>query len=324
MLRRRANARKQLLASGLVAVVLATGVLIAGALAGHGARAVAGGSGNCPKEILWCTVSGGNPGDPGDPGDPGGGDSGGGGTGCVYKGSAVACYIPGLGDYDNADNCYYREEDPQPPAGDPRWGTNTPADGSFYMVTCYDGPPPWGSGNIDPVERFVKAGQAGPSPLQLAEEALAEILLSPPDIGLAPSATGVGGLVGLPVWMWDNVDPAKRNTWGPLTNSKSYGALTVNITAEGNKIAWNMGDGHTVTCPNPGTKYSASAGGRASPTCGYRYETPSYGAKNGKFTVTATATWDVNWAGGGQSGVIVVTRVSRTTVRINEAQVVVK
>jgi hypothetical protein len=324
VLKRHPAARKRLLGSAFVAIVMAAGVLVVGALAGHGTRAAADGSGSCPKEILWCTVSGGNPGNPGGVGDPVDPGDGGGDNGCSYHGSAVACYKPGLGYYNSSDSCYYRREDPQPPAGDERWNGKTPADGAFYFITCYDGPAPWGSGAVDPVERFVPNGAGGPTPLELAEQALAEILLSPPNIQMAPSTTGVGGLVGLPVWMWDKINPASPNTWGPLTNSKSFGGLTVNIRAEGVSIVWNMGDGHRVTCDNPGTVYAATDGAKASPDCGYRYTKPSYSKRNGKYAITATATWHVNWAGGGQNGVIVVTRVARATVRINEAQVVVK
>ena len=322
MLKRLPGTRFRLLAGGLVALTVVAGVLVGGVLVGGGGRAIADGVGDCPKEILWCTVTGSDPGGPsdgGNPGNPGGGD--GGSTGCSYKGNAVACYVPSLGYYNNSNSCYYRREDPQPPASDPIWAGRTAADGAFYMVTCYDGPAPWGSGMIDPAQQFVAPGDAGPSPLQLAQEALAEILLSPPDIQMAPSTDGVGGLVGLPVWMWITDGP---HTWGPLTNSKSYGALTVNISAVGDSIDWNMGDGHTVTCDNPGAKYTAAAGAQASPKCGYRYTTPSYDKANSKYAITATTTWHVNWEGGGQNGVIVVTRTARSSVRINEAQVVVK
>ncbi|MCA0328478.1 MAG: hypothetical protein LCI03_01080 [Actinobacteria bacterium] len=84
-----------------------------------------------------------------------------------------------------------------------------------------------------------------------------------------------------------------------------------------------MGDGHSVTCTSPGTPYTTSRGATASPTCGYVYESSSASQPDHAYTVVATTTWEVTWTGGGQSGVITTTRVSTTTVRIAELQVLV-
>ena len=61
-----------------------------------------------------------------------------------------------------------------------------------------------------------------------------------------------------------------------------------------------------------------------SPTCGYRYTVPSATTANpnGRYTVTATTYWRVEWSGGGQSGVLTPTSQSQTSVRIGEIPVV--
>ncbi len=278
----------------------------------------AGGTGSCPPEIPWCTVTGTGG---GGGGTGGGGGGGGGSTGCSYEGHDVACFEPGLGYYNSSNQCYYLREDPQPAADSPVWGTHDPTKGAFYEVTCFSGPPPWGSGEVGAVEEWIARPATGPTPAELAADALAKIRLDGAAIHMAPTPGGVGGLVGLPVWMWTTVS---IHTWGPIHSSATSGALTVNITAKAAKIVWNMGDGHTVTCYSPGDAYVAADGGAASGDCGYRYTKPSYAKANGKYAITATTTWTVTWVGGGDGGVITTTRTSNTTVRINEQQVVVK
>jgi hypothetical protein len=119
--------------------------------------------------------------------------------------------------------------------------------------------------------------------------------------------------------MWTTVTP---NTWGPISASASEAGLTVTITAKATQIVWDMGDGHSVTCTSPGTPFTNGDGGRQSPTCGYTYDQPSRDRAGGKYTVTATTSWVVNWAGGGATGEIDQTRTSATTVAIDELQVV--
>lgn len=300
-----------LLAVATVGVVVTLGAL-------RGGPAYADGSGSCPPEIPWCTVVGGAP---GTGGGGGSGGSPGGSTGCAYHGQPVACYDPVLGYYHNSDACYYWRLNPQPAPGDPVWVGHTPGTGAFYRVTCTDGPPPWGSGSETASQVWVPIPATGPTPEQLALDALSRIRLDGPAIHMAPSSTGVGGLVGLPVWMWTTVG---AHTWGPISSSASSGALTVDITAHADRIVWDMGDGHVVVCHNPGVAYRGSDGASASPECGYTYLKPSTHQRGGRYTITATTTWTVNWDGGGESGVITVTRVSRSTVRINEQQVVVR
>jgi len=143
--------------------------------------------------------------------------------------------------------------------------------------------------------------------------------LDGPAIGMAPDASGTG-LVGLPVWMWTEV---RASTWGPTSATASIPGLSVTATARASKVEWDMGDGHTVTCTSPGTAYTKAAGDAQSPTCGHVYRRSSAGQPGDAYPVTATTTWTVSWSGGGQSGVLTVTRTSRTSVRIGKLQVLV-
>lgn len=93
------------------------------------------------------------------------------------------------------------------------------------------------------------------------------------------------------------------------------------ITATFGRIVWDMGNGRKVTCLGAGTPYRAGGkfAGRPSPDCGYASGYP----KAGDYRVQATTYWKVTWSGGGQSGVIDLTRTTGTVpVRINELQVV--
>ena len=99
---------------------------------------------------------------------------------------------------------------------------------------------------------------------------------------------------------------------------------TITITAKATSVSWNMGDGTTVSCDNPGTPFENGKGGQPSPTCGHVYFRPSRDQPDGRYTVVATTAWRVDWAGGGFSGVIDTETVGNATVQINEMQVVNK
>ena len=263
-----------------------------------------------------CGVWGETPGSPGGGGsNPGGGSSGGNGgsSGCHYGGQTVPCSIGGLGWFNSRDGCYYLASPPPPPGlGEDHTGE----EGNWYTITC-------GMYGGGPVEARLewRAGaplQQPPDPAELARRALAKVTLKGAQIGMAPKQGGAG-LVSLPVWMWTTVTP---NTWGPISASESEAGLTVTITAKAESIVWDMGDGHSVTCASPGTPFKAGNGGQQSPTCGYVYGSSSRDRSGGKYTVTATTDWRVDWSGGGSTGVIDQTRTAGTTVQIDELQVV--
>ncbi|WP_351230067.1 ATP/GTP-binding protein [Streptomyces sp. NPDC002133] len=156
-------------------------------------------------------------------------------------------------------------------------------------------------------------------PAQLAQQAADKMRLRAPEIGITPKPGGKG-VVGMPVYMWTETGP---ETYGPNTASASAGAVTVTATAKVSKIVWQMGDGKTVTCTTPGTPYEPEYGKKPSPDCGHRYEVPSSTQPSGKFHVTATSTWTIDWqvAGGGQTGQLTEIRDSDVDITVVEVQV---
>ncbi|TDC48795.1 hypothetical protein E1212_20120 [Jiangella ureilytica] len=146
------------------------------------------------------------------------------------------------------------------------------------------------------------------------------------EVGLAPRPLETDpqsmGLVGAPVWMW--VTNAGPTTWGPVQEAATVGGVSVTVTAEVENVTWDMGDGHTVTCAEPGDPYRPSLGVRPSPTCGHSYTQTSAGQPGTAYTVTATANWTATWtASTGAEGTLEPpepTAVAR--VRIGERQVI--
>ncbi|MFK3984470.1 hypothetical protein ACI2K4_29365 [Micromonospora sp. NPDC050397] len=260
---------------------------------------------------------------PGDGGGdtPGGGGEGGGTQECTSNGVVVPCWQAGWGYLNPADGCYYTVESPQPAAGDPAWKGHEPGDGTVYRQRCFgdlvgelvwrEDPPPGTPGSL--------------SPAQLAARAVKELPMRGAQIGISPNQAGTG-LVGLPVWMWTAVTP---QTWGPITATASVPGLSVTARGIATKITWEMGDaGRSIVCDNPGTPYDkAKYGASASPTCGYDgYSQPSRAKPGGRYTVTATTTWHIDWwvVGGGATGAETVTRESTASIRIDELQVVTR
>lgn len=301
---------RRVLAAAAVVAMLAVVAAAQPAMAG-------GGDVTCPPNQPICIVI------VTDPGAPGSGGSGGSGSPGQHickmpgTGDVVACQDPAWGWWSNIDGCYYKQLEPPPPSTSPAWQGHYPQ-GAIYEATC-----PGSAGTGGGWQWFANPpagyGGAAPTPAELAQQAIATMRLEGPAIGMAP-AQGKTGLVGLPVWLWTAVT---ATTWGPATASASVPGLTVTATARAKRIVWDMGDGHTVTCTNPGTPYRISKGNAQSPTCGYVYTRSSASQPDHAFTVTATTTWTVTWTGGGESGALTVTRSSIARVRIGELQVLV-
>ncbi|MFF0659141.1 hypothetical protein [Micromonospora tulbaghiae] len=255
--------------------------------------------GNC----YWVVENGGSEG-----GGDGGGSNGGGGAGkgCNYEGQPVPCVVDEFGVWDGW--CYIKRISPPP-------GERT--DGYWILRTCgiYSGlPSQTTSWSPNPPAGLLPTYQ------ELAQRAIAAMSLKGPDIGIAPRSSG-SGLVGLPIWLWNNVSPT---TWGPITRSAAVPGRSVTATARAQKIVWSMGDGNAVTCTKPGTPYQPSFGNRRSPDCGYDgYSRPSSTQPGGRFTITATTSWLITWSGGGgNNGSQSIELSSTTTVDIDELQVI--
>ncbi|MGW3661432.1 ATP/GTP-binding protein [Streptomyces sp. NPDC005151] len=164
------------------------------------------------------------------------------------------------------------------------------------------------------------AGPAAPTidPELVARRAVDSMKL----VGPAVASPRAGGryVVGMPMWMWVDQSPT---SYGPNTATATAGGVTVSATAKVASIRWVMGDGATVTCAGPGTKYDATRGKAASPDCGHLYEQASAGQTDGRYQGTSIATWTVDWTatGVGDSGQFTETRQTAWTAQVQEVQV---
>lgn len=291
-------------------VVLASVAVLAGAgLTGQAVAQPPAGGGMCAKQPLsWVAVCADDKTTKG--GSPGSASSG----GKTDKGEGKAP-VP--------EPCVVMKMDPQPPAGSALWEGHDPGGGAVYTRFCPEGmAAATAAGAIGlGYEEFWSATEpaaAAVDPRVLAQQAVDKMLLTGPDIDINPRPGG-RGLVGMPVWMAADPSPT---TWGPNTASATAGAVTVTATAKVSRVVWSMGDGTSVTCHGPGSVYKTSYGLRKSPTCGHVYTDPSSTVASGRFRVTATATWAIDWQvdGGGEAGQLTEVRTSAVALTIAESQ----
>ncbi|MFD8690744.1 ATP/GTP-binding protein [Streptomyces sp. NPDC059651] len=210
--------------------------------------------------------------------------------------------------------CRFELADPQPPAGSVEWDGHEPGDGAVYLKIC-----PPGRTDAAIAQPFWAADPpaAQVDPAVVAQQAVDKMLLKGPQIGITPKPGGKG-VIGMPVYMWTSTG---AETYGPNTASATAGAVTVTATAKVSRIVWTMGDGSTVTCTTAGTPYKAEFGKKPSPDCGHRYTKPSSTTESGKYHVTATSTWTIDWQGGGQNGQLTEVRDSAVNITVAEVQV---
>lgn len=240
-------------------------------------------------------------------------------TECSYSTAAkgkvsVPCRDSGSGWWSQSRECYYKQVSEDPAA--PVWEGRYP-DGAVYDIYCPDvvgfGTSFYRAWMATPPPGF---GGPGVSAAQLAVRAVELLPIRGPEIGTVPEpGPDRLGLVGLPTWMWTARLP---ETVGPVSRTASVPGLSVTATAQMQKIVWEMGNGDRVTCLSPGTVYADRFLDRMSPDCGYRYVEP------GEYRVTATTTWQLTWAGGGETGVLTQTRSSSTDLRVGELQVLIQ
>ncbi|SCG77863.1 hypothetical protein [Micromonospora inositola] len=212
----------------------------------------------------------------GTPGSPGGAGSGGDGNGGSGDGSGGGSDSP----------CTYMKL-PQQQAPPPGAGP-----GAWYEQSCLQD----GIGSQQVV--WLADGQVA-DPEALARVAVSRLRLPAPAIRRNPSAAA-GVLAQVPVWWW--VDPS---TWGQRSATASVPGMSVTATATPVRVVWRPGDGTgDVVCQGPGTPWRPGSDPRAASSCGHTYRVSSAGAPGNAFTLTATVTWSVSWAGGGRSAVV--------------------
>ncbi len=207
---------------------------------------------------------------------------------------------------------------------DPSYGTPPPKSaggraGSWYRWRCSDDVNPQNVTRIPRNDLEHWAPKPAATPRDVALEAAKAIHLSAPALRMSPGAD-TPQWVNFPTFLW--TDSA---AWRPLSATASVPGLSVSATATPVRLTWEMGDGSTVACAGPGTPFTdATPATASSPDCGHVYRRAADSEPSGKFTVRATETWRVTWAGGGQSGVLPeMTETTSIAVRVAESQALV-
>lgn len=240
---------------------------------------------------------------------------------CSYQGLTIPCSSPD-GTWSQTRQCWVQRADP-PPARPADIGDPDDSAEDWVAYWCH---PPY---STDP-ERVVRTGLSfvfwvnggAPElidPVVLAERAVEQMELVAPRIGMTPLEPGAPMLVGMDMWLW--LADSGPQAYGPITRTATAGTTSVTARARVDRVTWDMGDGSTVTCRNPGDPWTPQRGTGASPSCGYRYLTPSVGEPDGAFEVRASTHWTVDWDGAGQSGRLTFTLTSTRDLPVTELQV---
>ncbi len=261
-----------------------------------------------------CNVGVGTPKRPGNGGGNGGGTGGRGGDGKCRdpKGKEIPCERDG--GWAGSDGCYYKPVDLSPTMIE-NLGGQPAGEGGWYQKVCYgaDGQATTGFGGPE----WIAGAPPAVSPEVLARQARAKLRL--PEVIIKMNPPG-DQLVNLPIWL--ALGPA---SWKSQSATASVPGVSVTATARPVKVAWSMGDGTTRTCEGPGTAWTPGTDPKAaSPDCGHVYRRTSAGATGGAYTVSATVTWEVTWAGAGQTGTVPgLETTGQVQTRVQESQAVI-
>jgi hypothetical protein len=247
--------------------------------------------------------------------------SGGGSHECTKGGRKVPCSDPALGWFSATSGCYFKALAKAPPAGTPVEPPAHSGSGGYYVRTCGLGGARFMGVSMDQGVVWLASPPAGggpalPSPAQLAARAVRRLALGAPRIRTSPPVSSAQ-LLALPTWLW-----LAGGSWSSRSATAAVPAESVTATARPTRVVWSMGDGGSVVCDGPGTPYTAAPDPHAaSPDCGYTYTEPS-STVGGRYPVTATLSWSVDWAGGGSTGRLVEQRTASTELNVMEAEAI--
>lgn len=233
-----------------------------------------------------------------------GGNKSGGGGGpmeCRFGGQVVDCYN-GFG-WLGSGGCYY--------AKDPGWVLQP----NEWIKRCIDPNAP---------DVYISFGVVLlPTPPQtltaLLQRAVSQLHVPQPGLAASPSLTAPQ-VVRVPVWWW-----LQPGSWAPQSATASLPGIAITATATPTTVTWDAGDGTATTCDGPGTPWTAAyPPSAASPTCGHVYTSTSRTASGGKFTVRASISWTITWAGGGMAGTeLPATTTATADVQVTELRAVI-
>jgi hypothetical protein len=186
------------------------------------------------------------------------------------------------------------------------WGGNDPSAGHVELNKCSLGNPNVPGSSVLQVRFVSNAGPAGPAapppptPEQLAQRAIAQLVVPAPTVGVGPDRAKLA--VNLWNWLW--VDDAP-----PVSVTVAAGNVSVTATATLTSTTWSLGEPAagdvyvpgaptTLTCQGPGAPPPVEYDWRTEPPCGHKFAWRSLKERtggSGKWSVTATTNWTVAW-----------------------------
>lgn len=221
----------------------------------------------------------------------------------------------------------------QPAPESPYWEGHTAAEGVVARQVC--------PGRATPppvlVPFFVPLTASGappavpppPSPEVLARQAIAELVIPMPNIGIGPDRTKAA--VNLWTWLW--VDDAP-----PVSATVSAGGVTVTATAELTSTIWTLGEPAptggpyepgppvSTTCEGVGTPPPAKYDWKAEPPCGHTFtwrSTKERTGRTGTWPITVTTNWTVTWQSNtGVSGTDALAGTAADALEVGEYRIV--
>ena len=130
-----------------------------------------------------------------------------------------------------------------------------------------------------------------PTPEQLAQMALARLVLPLPNPAMSPDPTSQ--IAGWPTWL-------AINNWALTAESASAGGVTVTVHGTPQRSVWSFPDGRTTTCTDGGRTLDPTRNRATDPTtCGFVPNTASFTRHPGRAdpteTLTVAVTWQVRW-----------------------------
>lgn len=224
----------------------------------------------------------------------------------------VLCVDPDLG-WLSADGCYYRSATDfvATPALEAMEATPGVA-GSWYERKCVGIS---GSGAVVWRPDAAMGAVVPPSPEVVAQRAVSQLVLPSPVVEVSPGLDVVQ-TVGVPVWLWIS------GGWGPVSATAAVPGVSVTATARPVSVLWDFGSGGQIRCAGPGRAFRPGVDDPAAGSeCSIAFARGSAGQPGGRFSVTVTVTWQVGWAGAGQSGEAAgLTSQTAASVAVGESQ----
>jgi hypothetical protein len=261
-------------------------------------------------------------------GSLGGTYGGGGAQGCTVipaepprDPKPVPCTADGLGVWVQANQCYEKLEDPQPPKTDPAWQGHT--NGAIYQ--CASDPRATLIDYAFPVWSATAPG--GPTAYQLALQAYSQVVVPDPVPGRYPEGALADGrpftVVNADTWYWTSA-----GSYSTQTQTAGAPGLTATVVVTPAGLRFTPGDGSpTVSCAGPGVAWQPADGlYAASPDgCDYRYTQSSVDRANGELTATYAIRWNVSWsASDGEFGTFPsITTTTNSTFAVIQVQTLV-